>query len=63
MNTSFGQDPIEVSPDLSRIRKKAFELRFNIEVIFSGLVNKKMTPFEKAILFFIKETKRLINDN
>ena len=63
MNTSFGQDPLEGRPDLSSIRKEAFKLRFNIEVIFSGLVNETVTPFETAILFFIRETKRHINDS
>ena len=29
MNTSFGQDPIEVSPGLSRICQEAFELRIS----------------------------------
>ena len=63
MNTSFGQDPLEGRLDLSRIRKEAFELRFKIEVIFSGLVNETVTPFETEILFFIRETKRHINDS
>ena len=55
MNTSFGQDPLEGRLDLSRIRKEAFE--------FSGLVNETVTPFETEILFFIRETKRHINDS
>ena len=63
MNTSFGQGPLEGRLDLSRIRKEAFELRFKIEVIFSRLVNETVTPFETEILFFIRETKRHINDS
>ena len=61
MNTSFGQDPLEERQDLSRIRMEAFESRFNIKVIFSGLVNETVTPLETATLLFIKEAKRHIN--
>ena len=57
MNTSFGQDPLEGRPDLSRIRNEAFELRVNIKVIVSGLVNETVTPFETAILFFVREKR------
>ena len=63
MNTLFGQDPLEERQDFSHIRMEAFESRFNIKVIFSGLVNETVTPLETATLLFIREAKRPINDS
>ena len=56
---SFGTDPLENNGVQCRNRDNGFYSSFQICDIFSELTNNRTTLFQRALLYYINETKRL----
>ena len=55
----FRTDPLENNGLQCRNRDNGFSSSFQICDIFSELTNNRSTQFERALLYYINETKRL----
>lgn len=58
---TFGQDPLELRPDLIAERKELFfQLHPNFDQIFHLTVNGNYLPFKTGLLDFITISKQLV---
>jgi len=57
--SSFGVDPLEQNLVAYNIRTRNFDAQFDLKILFSEVANEQSINFERAILYFIAETKRL----
>jgi len=59
-STSYGVDPLANHLELFQSRSNGFNSLYTFENIFSSVVNNNSYQMEQAVLYFLLETRRLM---